>query len=175
METPATGANPGRAETSKAQAKSTASLPEKPALDTFAEQLELIAANDRQWFERHPRKRWRIRPPLPGEYPCGPQMAVRSFSPARMRFPIWGRIPLGLTDRGVELFMRAVLPPNATDLADKINGLDRSEAIPAATMQLLAEAIEGFIDPHEMAVIQEPEASERDLLLSLAASMGESQ
>ena len=98
METPATGANPGRAETSKARAKSTASLPEKPALNTFAEQLERIAANDLQWFERHPKRRWRIRPPLPGEYPCGPQMAVRYFGLARMRFPVWGRFPLGLAE-----------------------------------------------------------------------------
>jgi hypothetical protein len=125
METPATGANPGRAETSKAQAKSTASLPEKPALNTFTEQLELIAANDRQWFERHPKRRWRIRPPLPGEYPCGPQMAVRSFGPARMRFPVWGRIPLGLTDSGVELFMRAVLPPEHVRLLDEIEAIMR--------------------------------------------------
>jgi hypothetical protein len=89
----------------------------------LAHRLERIAADDRRWFERHPRKRWRIRPPLPGEYPCGPQMAVRSFGPARMRFPVWGRIPLGLTDRGVELFMRAVLPPEHVRLLDEIEAI----------------------------------------------------
>ena len=91
----------------------------------LARSLERIAANDRQWFERHPKRRWRIRPPLPGEYPCGPQMAVRSFGPARMRFPVWGRIPLGLTDRGVELFMRAVLPPEHVRLLDEIEAIMR--------------------------------------------------
>ena len=90
-----------------------------------AKALERIAADDRLWFQRHPRKRWRIRPPLPGEYPCGPQMAVRSFGPARMRFPVWGRIPLGLTDRGVELFMRAVLPPEHVRLLDEIEAILR--------------------------------------------------
>lgn len=125
METPATGVDPGWAGTSKTQVKSTASLSEKPALNTLAEQLELIAANDRQWFERYPKRRWRIRPPLPGKYPCGPQMAVRSFGPARMRFSVWGQIPLGLTDRGVELFMRAVLPPEHVRLLDKIEAIMR--------------------------------------------------
>lgn len=110
MEAPAPGGNPGRAVERSDTSKSTARDVGNPA-HTFAEQFELIAANDRQWFEQHPRARWRIRPTEPGQYPCGPQMAVRPFGPARMRFSVWGQLPLGLTDRGIELFMRAVLPP----------------------------------------------------------------
>jgi len=37
--------------------------------------------------------------------------------------------------------------------------------------QLLAGAIEAFIDQREMAVLKEAEASERGLLLSMAASL----
>jgi hypothetical protein len=125
MKTPAPAAIRERAVEENHQPKSTAFLPEKPALNAFAEQVELIAAKDRQWFERHPKRRWRIRPPLPGEYPCGPQMAVRAFGPARMRFPVWGGIPLGLTDRGIELFMRAVLPRAHARLLDEIEAIMR--------------------------------------------------
>ena len=125
MKAPAPGGNPGRAETSKAQAKSTASLPEKPALNTFAEQLELIAANGRQWSERHPRARWRIRRAMPGE-PPGVTMAVRSFGPARLRFEIAVWIPPRLTDRGLDRFMLAILSPRQAELLGELEAIMRT-------------------------------------------------
>jgi hypothetical protein len=59
---------------------------------------------------------------------------------------------------------------------DRRGGFDggtvEAEAIPAATMrQLLADAIAAFIDPHEMAVLRQAEASERGLLMTMAASL----
>lgn len=68
MEAPAPGLDPGRAVERSDTSKSTARDVGNPA-HTFGEQLERIAANDRRWFERHPKRRWRIRPPLPGKYP----------------------------------------------------------------------------------------------------------
>ena len=78
---------------------------------------------------------------------------------------------LAVTREQIDLMRLPTKPPK-----DRRGGFEgdtvEAEAIPAATMrQLLAGAIEGFIDPHEMAVIQEAEASERNLLLSMAASL----
>ena len=78
---------------------------------------------------------------------------------------------LAVTREQIDLMRLPTKPPK-----DRRGGFEgdtvEAEAIPAATMrQLLAEAIEGFIDPHEMAVIQAAEASERNLLLSMAASL----
>ena len=51
-------------------------------------------------------------------------------------------------------------------------GTVEAEAIPAEIMrQILAETIEDFIDPREMAVLKAAEESERGLLLSMVASM----
>ncbi len=89
--------------------------------ENLSETLERIAADDRRWFKRHPRKRWRIRPPLPGEYPCGPVMAVRQVAPgARLRFAMFTDVLPGLTDRGLEYFIRAVIPPDHARLIDQL-------------------------------------------------------
>ena len=48
-----------------------------------------------------------------------------------------------------------------------------AEAMPAGVLRrILCEAIEGYIDPHEAAALEAAEASERELLLSMAASLG---
>ena len=78
---------------------------------------------------------------------------------------------LAVTAEQIDLMRLPTKPPK-----DRRGGFEggtvEAEAIPAATMrQLLAEAIEGFIDPHSMAVIKEAEASERDVLLSVAARL----
>lgn len=78
---------------------------------------------------------------------------------------------LAVTRAQIDLMRLPTKPPK-----DRRGGFEgdtvEAEAIPAATLrQLLAEAIEGFIDPHAMAVIKEAEASERTLLLSMAASL----
>ena len=123
--TPAPGGNRERAAVIKTREDNTAALPEKPDLDTFAEQLELIADNDREWFERHPHTRWRIRPAMPGETP-GVSMAVRSFGPARLRFEIAVWIPPRLTDRGLDRFMLAILSPRQAELLGELEAIMRT-------------------------------------------------
>ena len=78
---------------------------------------------------------------------------------------------LAVTREQIHLMRLPTKPPK-----DRRGGFEgdtvEAEAIPAATMrELLAEAIEGFIDPHQMAVLMEAEASERELLMAMAANM----
>lgn len=82
---------------------------------------------------------------------------------------------LAVTERQIELMGLPTKPAK-----DRRGGFEgdtvEAEAIPAATMrQLLPETIEAFIDPHEMAVLKAAEASERGLLMTMAASLEASQ
>jgi hypothetical protein len=86
--------------------------------------LERIAADDRRWFERHAKRRWRMRPAMPGEE-TATWVAVRSFGPARLRFPLYGYVPLGLTDRGMDLFMTSILSPSQARLLDEVEAIVR--------------------------------------------------
>jgi hypothetical protein len=72
------------------------------------------------------------------------------------------------------------LPTKAAKAGDRHGGFTggtvEAEAMPAGVMRgLLREAIEGFVDPRELAVLEAVEASERDDLRSLASSLRHAQ
>lgn len=86
-----------------------------------ASTLADFSAADRAWFERHPRSRWRIRPTEPGEWPdevrgC-PWTAVRTVGVGRVRIPLTGALPPGLTDRGIDRLVQEIMPDHARLIA----------------------------------------------------------
>ena len=95
--------------------------------ETLADSLERISAADRHWFEQHPRARWRIRPMEPGEWPdevqCHPWTAVRSFGRARVRIPLTGSPPPGLTDRGIDRLMTEIMPAHTARLIAELEAI----------------------------------------------------
>ncbi len=95
------------------------------AKSSLARWLERIPTADRRWFERHPKLRCHIRPPLPGEVPAGEWMAVRNFGDVRARIPLFGEIPPGLTDRGIDWLMVGILPSETARMLDEIAAVMR--------------------------------------------------
>lgn len=100
--------------------------------NSLERQLEQINDSDREFFRRHPKRRWRLRPAMQSE-PAGTTIAVlnvcevRNVCRARMRFPLYGEVPEGLTDRGIDLLMQAITPPEwwrqAADVEAALCGL----------------------------------------------------
>ncbi len=122
METPAlagAGASEGRLDDTPDLSKNDA--------DTLADSLARISAADRRWFEQHPRSRWRIRPTEPGEWPAEVKgsrwTAVRSCGVGRVRIPLTGSLPAGLTDRGVDRLMAEIMPAQTARLIAEIEAM----------------------------------------------------
>jgi hypothetical protein len=42
-----------------------------------------------------------------------------------MRFALFGAVPAGLTDRGIEVFVRSIAPPEAVRLLDELEAIMR--------------------------------------------------
>ena len=126
MKEPAPGGKPGRAVERSDTSKSTAPDAGNP-VHSFAEQLERISAADRQYFEQHPRSRWRIRPTEPGEWPAEVQgsrwTAVRSIGIGRVRIPLTGSPPPGLTDRGIDRLMGVIMPAQTKRMIAEIEAI----------------------------------------------------
>lgn len=93
----------------------------------LAKQLEQIIENDRRWFQRHPKRRWRIRAAMPGEVP-NTQVLVRDFEKVRMRFQLDASIPPGLTDRGIDLFVKTNVSPQQVRTLESIEAICRAKA-----------------------------------------------
>jgi hypothetical protein len=123
VKAPAPGGDRG---TSEQRSKSTALSSKKPALDEAT--LERVSTADRRWFEQHPRARWRIRPTEPGEWPDDVQgygwTAVRTFSVGRVRIPLAGSPPPGLTDRGIDRLMDEIVPPQTRLLIGELKAME---------------------------------------------------
>jgi hypothetical protein len=89
--------------------------------------LKRISADDRRWFEQHPRARWRIRPTEPGEWPTEVQgsrwTAVRSIGIGRVRIPLTGSPPPGLTDRGIDRLMGVIMPAQTKRMIAEIEAI----------------------------------------------------
>lgn len=122
METPApvatgTGAGSGHSDCTRNYSKNDANW--------LANCLERITENDRQWFSSDPRRRWRVRPALPGELP-GSHVAVRDIGgAARMRLQFINPIPPGLTDRGLDKFVELRAAPEQVRLIAEIETIVR--------------------------------------------------